>query len=461
MTANRKTLLAFPEAGTIRKGAPKPQGKPGADLNDRFRVVVSPGMDDIRDAFLKVYQTETPTRIRAMIPFPKVSDAWAWQNEAYQAGRMVAQAVDDRFLVYRDPLTGVYEVRDGEPFMAYTPGQHIVYERDGKRFDLPMKPSGRLRLWLPELGRMVFFTLKTTSFYDCQNISQNLAAVQGIADALNHGNAAGIPLWIYRKKQSITWNKPDGTATRIDKWLVQVEVDPAYVQTAIARMSDFALTGGQGLGQLPAGDLAGTEDPDVEEEEEEPTPGPSLKGREEDDWKSLIQDGDFRPETQAHPPIEPPVVDRTPEPAVRSEPAAPVSPLDAAKSLLASAPHEGKNLVRPMAPEVVRAALVVKAASYAGRSISPKQTGLAAMLLEQIYSEHDSPKKIRYSVTQYLFGCESLNDLTAGSVLALLDWLKPVQAASGEYLVDDTTAKEASNLYAAACREAGQLEFPI
>lgn len=447
----RKQSVAFPEVATIRKGGAKPQGKPGADLNDRFRVVFAPGAEDIKTAFLKLYQTDQPAKIRAMIPFPRVNAAWSWYNEAYQAGRMVAQALDDRFLVYRNPLTGEYEVRDGEPYRAYTPGQHIIYERGGKTFDLPMKPSGRLHLWLPELGRMVFFNLKTTSYYDCLNISSNLAAVQGIADALNHGNAAGIPLWIYRKKQSITWNKPDGTASRIEKWLVQIEVDPAYVQAAIARMSDYALTGGQAVGMLPAGEITGTEDPEQEEADlEDPEEGEGEQSETNGDAQAT--EGDFRPESQQHSEIDPPVVDRT-------EVTQPASPLEQAKAALKAAPHNGKALVRPMAPAVLRAALAVKVDEYKERPVTSKQITLAVMLLDQLFSGQPEPKKVRHSVTNYLFGRESLNDVESGAIHALLDWLKPTQAASGEYLADAMAAKEASNLFAAACKESGQMEL--
>ena len=484
MTITRKQQSAFPVVATIRKGGAKKRvnknGREievvGDDLKDKFRVVFDPGTEDIQRRFQEVYQTSEPTRIRAMIPFTSVSKAWEYYSEAYNAGRLIARADEDKFLVYRNPLTGEYEVRDGEPYREFHPGMTIAYERDGRRYELKMKCTGRLKLWLPEVCmipgerpqiRMVYFVVKTTSFYDCLNISANLRAVQDLAEALpgQHGNAAGIPIILYRKEQEICWNKPDGSAQRVKKWLIQIEMDPQFVAAAFQRMSQFALTGGMPAGMLESGapvvnpqaEISLGVDPDEEEEEGEGTGSPLQNDG--DDWKDLVQDAVFRPEEQAHPPIDPPVVDRTPAPA--PSPSAPATPLDAAKALLAAAPHEGKNLVRPMAPETVRAALVVKSAGYVGRSVSPKQTGLAAMLLEQIYSEHDSPKKIRYSVTQYLFGSESLNDLTAGSVLALLDWLKPMQSSSGEYLVDDTTAKEASNLFAAACREAGQQEFPF
>lgn len=465
----RKTDSAFPIVATIRKGGAKKKmvknGREievvGDDLQDRFRVVFDPGTEDIQKRFREVYRTLEPKRLRAMIPFTTVSKAWEYYSEAYNAGRLIARANEDRFISYRNPLTGEYEVRDGEPYREFHPGMAVSYERNGKRYDLKLKCTGRLKLWLPEVCmipgevpqiRMVYFQLKTTSFYDCLNISANLRAVQDLAEALpgQHGNAAGIPIILYRKEQEICWNKPDGSAQRVKKWLIQIEMDPAFVAAAFQRMSQFALTGAMPAGLLEGGsplatpDLSLNVDPD-EDENEEDSPPTTAPEEADGDWRELLDD---EPETQEHPPVEPPVVDQTPE-----------NPLRAAQQTLAAAPHKGTKIVRPMAPEVVRAALTVKSANYPGRTVNPKQTGLVAMLLEQIYSDQPEPKKIRYSVTAYLFGRESLNDLEPGQVLALLDWLKPVQNEAGEYLVDKQSAAEASNLFAVACREAGQQEF--
>ena len=247
---------------------------------------------------MEIHQTDQPTKVRAMVPFPSVWRAWEYYNEAYNAGRMIARADDSHFLVYRNPLTGEYAVTDGQPHMEYHPGMKISYERNGRTYELPLKSTGRLKLWLPELERMVFVTLKTTSFYDCQNISANLAAVQGIADALNNGNAAGIPLWIYRKEQEIVWNKPDGSASRIKKWLVQIEVDPAFVKQAFQRMSQFALTGAQPAGYLQPGEpIEGHEDPEIEEDD-------------------VIDDPDWEARSQS----EEPMPATTPEPVVGTPP---------------------------------------------------------------------------------------------------------------------------------------------
>jgi len=274
-----KLTIAFPEVGIIRKGAQKQKrtidGREvetvGKDLSDRFRVTFYPGTEDIAASFFAVYDTFTPHHIRAILPFRSVWDAWSRANEAYNFGRLIAKADDDRFITLRDPLTGEYLVRNREPHRPYTPGETIEYERKGKQYKLKLRPTGRLRLFLPEIGRLVTFTLKTTSFYDCINIEQHLGALQAIADALNGGNAAGIPFHVYRAEREVTWNRPDGGAQRVKKWLVHIESDADWVKAAIRRLADFALTGEMRAPLLPEhhGEITGSVDPEQDEDIDE------------------------------------------------------------------------------------------------------------------------------------------------------------------------------------------------
>jgi hypothetical protein len=132
---------------------------------------------------------------------------------------------------------------NGEPWVEFNHGDCVTYEKNGKPMKLPIKTVGRLRLFVPELERMVFITLKTTSYYDRLNIDANLSAIQFLANTLNGGNAAGIPFYVYRREQEICWNKEDGSAQRIKKWLVNIEADSEWVKAATSRMANFALTG--------------------------------------------------------------------------------------------------------------------------------------------------------------------------------------------------------------------------
>jgi hypothetical protein len=468
---NPRMDFNFPIVAQVRKGEPKRPGKNkkgedimvvGPDLKDRMRIAFFPGTDVYRNLFIashpelkdkdpKTLANIYVRRIRAMIPFAKVWDGLEVWNEVHQAGRMVVRANDKQVLFRKDPSTGKYLVRDGDPFEAFVPGQPITYERGGRVFSLATRTTTRLKLFLPDLGRMVMFELKSTGYYDSLYLKQQLGAIQMMANMLNNGVAGGIPFFVYRAEQMITWNKPDGTAQRVPHFCYQIEIDPEWVAAATKRMSNFALTGQQIAGLLaPTVELAGNEDPslghvDPEEGDEE---------HEANEAPVDAIDSPFRDEIQSHPPIDPPVVERKEEPA-------PENPLRAAQQIVAAAPHNGNALSRPMSPEVVRAALVVKADGFRSRPVTPKQTGLAAMLLEQVFSAQPEPKKIRYSVTNYLFGRESLSDIQPGELHALLEWLKPTKLESGEYIVDAMAAKEASNLFAAANKAAGQMEIPF
>ena len=237
----RKQQTAFPEVGTIHKGAPKEGNRFGADLNEKFRIEFAPGTVSAQTRFYAAYASYHPSELHAMITSVSVWDTWYFANEAYaQSGQMIAAADDSHFLHLRNPATGELLVRNGEPFMEYSPGQAFSYERGDRKYEAKLKPSGRLNLFLPDLEEFVTFTLKTTSFYDHINIEKQLAAIQGLANALNGGNAAGIPIRVYRREGWVTWNKPEGGAIRSQKWLVNIEPESAWAKQAMKKLTNFA-----------------------------------------------------------------------------------------------------------------------------------------------------------------------------------------------------------------------------
>ena len=179
-----------------------------------------------------------------MIVAPSVWDGWYFANETYtKSGQMIAAADDDHFLHIRNPVTGELIVRDGEPFTPYTPGDFYEYERHGKTYRAKLRPYGRLYLFLPELQTPNVMTLKTHAFYDRINIEKQLGAIQGLANALNNGNAAGIPIRVFRRKGWVTWNKPGGGAIRSEKWLVNIEPTKVWMEKAMRQLTNFASFG--------------------------------------------------------------------------------------------------------------------------------------------------------------------------------------------------------------------------
>ena len=251
VVTTRKQQIDFPTVAIIRKGAEKQPNLPGKDLDEKFRVVFEPGMEQYAKKFHEIYNTYQPEVINAMLPFADISQCYEVSNEAYQAGMLVFKAVNGRVIVHRDPETSKYLVRGGEAqvdgvSLEYDPFEQtaITYKgHDGSQKRLPIKTQTRLKLFIPEMGDFVWFLLKTTSYYDSLNIQNNLAAVQAVAQAATGGSVAGVRINVFRAQQDILWNSNKGPR-RIKKWLVQVKGDPDWVQKMIVRMSTNTLNAG-------------------------------------------------------------------------------------------------------------------------------------------------------------------------------------------------------------------------
>src|SRR6478752_1286262 len=299
----------FPQAAVIRKGTPKIEMKKkngekfwglGSDLKNCFRFEFLPGTGElsadkklpedprkwsVKEKFYSVHSGEfteynmnyrrpgiyaTPDgfelkTIRAIVPCRNILDSFQWANVVNNNRTQIAEANDEQYLWEKNPLqTKEYFVKNGQPFKQWTNGDTINYERNGQKFSLPFKTSIRMNLFLPELERWVYFTLKSVSYYDRLQMNAQLHGIQFWADTLNGGNAAGIPLLIYRREQSVTWNKPDGSAQQTKQWLINIEADPEWVKYATAKMSNLAFGGDvQKMLNAPAPEvpLIGAQDP--------------------------------------------------------------------------------------------------------------------------------------------------------------------------------------------------------
>jgi hypothetical protein len=263
-----RQLTGFPTVAKIRKGMPKRKTERGEtmgpDLKNRFRIeflpgtnLAAPGEKSVREKFHALHEKEfikypenfvtregyELTFLQATIPCHKVWDGWRWFNETYNAaGMRIAQADNERYLIKKNPMTMELMVKDGEPYTPFNVGDAISYKRDDKEYKLKMKSIGKLDLMLPELGEMVSFELRTTSYIDSLLIHKNLMAIQGIADILNGGIVAGIPLDIYRVEMDSPWHK-DGVAHKGKQWFIQIKANAEWANAAIKRMNNFALAG--------------------------------------------------------------------------------------------------------------------------------------------------------------------------------------------------------------------------
>lgn len=232
--------LAFPEIGQIRKGAKKPDRGPGQDLT-YFRVEFDEQEKQTADAFLKVYGPK-PAYIRIILPFNEVERMWDAWLEAYTAGRLVARS-DGEFIAYQLDDHGeviVHNWMDNSGNKVPHPADGIA-GNDHKGNAVKFKPTGRLKVIVPELSRAAYLTVMTTSTHDIANISAQLAAFK----ELNGGQLAGIPFILRRRpKQISTPSGDNGQRARRVKWLISIEADPEWVKAKIGQIKTLALPAG-------------------------------------------------------------------------------------------------------------------------------------------------------------------------------------------------------------------------
>lgn len=246
--------LSFPEIGQIRKGAKKTDNAPGKDLT-YFRVEFDEREPEAAGAFLARYGAQ-PTEINIILPFNEIDRMWDAWLEAYTAGRMVARSDGEKYTYLVDTGTGAIlvkggiDVKTGQP-RPYIEGQPVgTWRNQKKNRDEPIfcKPTGRLKVVIPELGRAAYLTVMTTSVHDIANLSAQLQAFQQV----NGGRIAGIPLVLRRRPKSISSPNPDGTRARRVKWMLSIEADPEWVKRMLTEVKRLALPG-NGLALLPDG----------------------------------------------------------------------------------------------------------------------------------------------------------------------------------------------------------------
>jgi hypothetical protein len=279
--------------------------RPGSDLT-YFRVEFAEQEPDAAAEFKRIYGDQ-PREIRIILPFNEIERMWDAWLEAYTAGRLVARSDGERFIYLVDTRTGEVKVRNGAPETPYKDGMVVGTWRNQKtNKDEPItcKPTGRLKVILPELARAAYMTVLTTSIHDIANISAQLEAFK----TLNNGQIAGIPLMLRRRPKKISMPKPDGGRARVTKWMLSIEADPQWVKAMLSEVKRLALPV-NGLALLTEGGAHEAEDAIdmpagyVDEDGDEGEQDPGIADNQQ------VQSGYFEPK-------------REPDPAAAQTPAA-------------------------------------------------------------------------------------------------------------------------------------------
>lgn len=215
--------MQFVEIGQLRKGAPKKKDRPGEDLT-YFRATFLEGEDQAAEMFHGSYGEE-PQEINIRLPFNTVKENFdAWQ-EAYVQGGLIHRC-DGEYVQYEvDPGTGSVLVMNG------LDANNQKVKCDGSA---DCKPTGRLKVIVPELCRLAFMTALTTSIWDILNISCQLEAIRHV----NEGQLQRVPLVLKRRPKDIsTPSGSGGKRARRIMWLLNIEADPKWVEKQVLELS--------------------------------------------------------------------------------------------------------------------------------------------------------------------------------------------------------------------------------
>lgn len=229
---------AFPRLGILRKGAAKPnENRPGADLKDHFRFEC-----EDRDAlatFAAAYG-DRPNHIRVMFYYPTAAENFETWQEHHSAGALKHRC-DGRTCVLTLQPDGTYS---HEP----VPCPSIELKRQNPQIDKKhlCRPVGRLKAIIPELQRMAYVLIPTTSINDIVELQANLEAAQAL-----RGDLRGIPFVLSRRPRKVSTPRDGGQRARTEKWLLSVEPEPQWVRLQLTSMQHHALPSGARLA-LPA-----------------------------------------------------------------------------------------------------------------------------------------------------------------------------------------------------------------
>ena len=244
---------SFPQIGILRKGAPKPERGPGRDLK-HFRF----DSDDqnAAGAFRTVYGDE-PTSIRVYLPFATANENFeAWQ-EHWTAGALQHRCDGEMCVLW---LNGQRYSQQAVPC------PHRALAKDERD---RCKPTGRLKVVIPELRRLAYVTVLTGSIHDIIALTEQITALEQL-----RGDLRGIPMIVRRTPREISMPSSNGKRTRVEKWLISIEAAPSWVDLQLQAQERAALPSGaaaQPLLPAPAADASSGEVwPDDEAAEEEP-----------------------------------------------------------------------------------------------------------------------------------------------------------------------------------------------
>lgn len=218
---------SFPCIGKLRKGGEKEKktitdkktGQPkeietyGKDLT-YFRFDTT---DERASKMFHAVYGDEPSTINVYLPLQSAEQNFTCWQEAYVAG-------------------GLQHRCDGETCVLWLMPDGKKYSQEPKPCPGGCKEVGRLMVIIPELQRFAYVTVETHSIHDIIRLQENLQAIESL-----RGDLRGIPFILKRTPVEISTPTGDGKRARREKWLLSIEVDPAWAALQLESMHRAAL----------------------------------------------------------------------------------------------------------------------------------------------------------------------------------------------------------------------------
>ena len=277
---------------------------------------------------------------------------------------------------------------------------------------------------VPELKRLAYLMVKTTSKNDCKELSGNLAAIEIEAGKMGR-DLRGIPFVLRRVKREVSTPPAKAGEKRVrrEKWLLHIEAAPEWVAMQIEAAHDWAML-------PPPSEVIDEDNGDTVDGET----GEIINGAAE-----VVEDARPVEEKQAHDVAHAELLRRTSLSANTNQPEP-----------------------RPFAPSRLAHIMGVKIEhSEAVGPISANQLSLLAGKLNEVWAGDAEADNNRRSVLKYLFAVDSAKELTRAQATVVLDWLIEGPDETGDYPLKPMAEREAKLVVRQYVEDAGQLTMEM
>lgn len=185
--------------------------------------------------------TETPTELKIFFPFDEIDQIFPAFMQNWVSSSLICRGDGEQILYAIELTTGKATVRDGHAINNFQEGQKQY--KAGQFMPCPglsrdlyskcekCKPNAMLLILMRDVPRLAYYQISTTSIHNIKNLTEQLNTVrQTIQDLTGSPRLTGVPFILRRVKRSIsTPGGKDGKRQRVEKWFVELEIEPEWM----------------------------------------------------------------------------------------------------------------------------------------------------------------------------------------------------------------------------------------